>query len=171
MKSWKGSLMNRKKFVLIIVMVMACLVFAGCSKDIKADISGYENNEITIEGISEHAITLTAGELKDMKCTEKTVTTVSKGREITVEAAGPTLETLLGEYGIPLSNVTEMTVIAADGYTKQFDSGFFTTHPDVYLSIANGDDPLEKDEQPMSLVIPATTSDNWVKGIKEIRFK
>lgn len=64
-----------------------------------------------------------------------------------------------------------MTVIAQDGYTKQFDGGFFATHPDVYLSIANRDEPLNDDEQPLRFVIPGTTADNWIKAVKEIRFK
>lgn len=163
--------MRRKHIAVILLMLVLCLVTAGCSKDVKTDISAYENEKITIEGLGDETITLTAGELKEMDCVRKSVTTQSKGRELTVEAAGPTLDTLLSQYGVSLDDVTDVTFVAADGYTKQFDSGFFVTHKDVYLSIANGDDPLEEDEQPVRLVIPGATADNYVKGVREIRFR
>ena len=81
------------------------------------------------------------------------------------------LETLLEQYGVSMDDVSEVTFVASDGYTKQFDSAFFTTHKDVYLSLADGDDPLQEDEQPLRIVIPGATSDNWVKGIVEMRFR
>lgn len=163
--------MKRRITALVLVLMAVCLVFAGCSKPVKADISGYENEKITIEGLGDETITVTAGELKELDCIRKSVTTQSKGGEITVEAAGPTLETLLEQYGVSMDDVSEVTFVASDGYTKQFDSAFFTTHKDVYLSLADGDDPLQEDEQPLRIVIPGVTSDNWVKGVVEMRFR
>lgn len=163
--------MKRKITVLILVLMTVCLVFAGCSKSVRADISGYENEKITIEGLGDETITVTPGELKELDCVSKSVTTQSKGGEITVDAAGPTMDTLLDQYGVSMGDVSEVTFVAADGYTKQFDSTFFTTHKDVYLSVADGDDPLAEEEQPLRVVIPGATSDNWVKGVVEIRFR
>ena len=148
--------MKRRITALVLVLMAVCLVFAGCSKPVKADISGYENEKITIEGLGDETINVTAGELKELDCIRKSVTTQSKGGEITVEAAGPTLETLLEQHGVSMDDVSEVTFVA---------------HKDVYLSLADGDDPLQEDEQPLRIVIPGTTSDNWVKGVVEMRFR
>ena len=43
--------MKRRITALVLVLMAVCLVFAGCSKPVKADISGYENEKITIEGL------------------------------------------------------------------------------------------------------------------------
>ena len=110
--------MKRRITALVLVLMAVCLVFAGCSKPVKADISGYENEKITIEGLGDETINVTAGELKELDCIRKSVTTQSKGGEITVEAAGPTLETLLEQHGVSMDDVSEVTFVASDGYTK-----------------------------------------------------
>ena len=43
---------------------------------------------ITIEGLGDETINVTAGELKELDCIRKSVTTQSKGGEIAVETAG-----------------------------------------------------------------------------------
>ncbi|MFR2564972.1 MAG: hypothetical protein ACLS8Q_08695, partial [Anaerovoracaceae bacterium] len=110
--------MKRRITALILVLMAVCLVFAGCSKPVKADISGYENEKITIEGLGDETINVTTGELKELDCIRKSVTTQSKGGEIAVETAGPTLETLLEQYGVSMDDVSEVTFVASDGYTK-----------------------------------------------------
>ena len=53
--------MKRRITALVLVLMAVCLVFAGCSKPVKADISGYENEKITIEGLGDETINVTAG--------------------------------------------------------------------------------------------------------------
>ncbi|MDO4545314.1 MAG: molybdopterin-dependent oxidoreductase [Bacillota bacterium] len=160
-----------KRLLYGILLLVLCLVLAGCGATVKADISAYEDEAITVTGLTDEDFTLTAGELAQLDCVGEKVTTKSSKGEITVEAVGPTLETFLKSYGIKQSEISSVTVIASDGYTKTFEASFFITHEDVILSLANGDEPLAEEEQPVRMVIPGATADQWVKGVVELQFE
>lgn len=160
---------NLKKAAVVVLAMIICMAACACGATVKADISAYENTEITITGLTDEDITVTPAELAEKKCKKETVTTQGKGKEYTFKAIGPTLQSLTEEYGVVLEEVDELIIIASDGYTKSFDGEFFITHPDVYLSVANGNEPLAEDDQPLRLIIPGATPDNWVKGVVKIQ--
>ena len=160
---------NRKKIFVTILLILSMTVMAGCSATVKADISEYADEEIVITGIAEEDIIVTPADLAEMDCVKKTVKGLSKGTEITVTGIGPTLETVLAEYDIEQSSVKQVIFIAYDGYSKSYDSDFFLVHPDIILSVSTADEPLYDENQPVRLLIPDTTADNWVKGVKKIQ--
>lgn len=162
---------NFSRAVAALLILILCLTFCGCGAKVKADISEYEKEQIKIIGIADEEIAIAVGELADMKCVKEKVTTQSRGKEISTTAVGPTLETVLNEYGYDIENVKNITVVAKDGYTMNFDSDFFVLHPDMIFALCDGKKPLYEDEQPVRLVIPGVMAEQWVKGIDTIYFE
>ena len=157
------------------ILVIACLMIGvlpatGCG-GIKADISIYESEEITIVGLAEEDFTITPQDLAALSIKNKKVTSATTKKDVTVQATGPTLETFLKQYGYAPSDFETITFIGSDGYTKQFEGEYFLVHTDVYLVICHDDEPLSEEEMPLRLVIPNATGDNWAYGIVEIRFE
>lgn len=162
---------NFSRAAAALLILILCLTFCACGAKVKADISEYEKEQITIAGVADEEISITAGELADMECVKENVTTQSRGKEITVTAIGPDLETILNEYGYDIDNIKSLTVVGKDGYTMNFDSDFFVLHPDMIFSLCDGSDPLYEDERPARLVIPGVMAEQWVKGIDTIYFE
>lgn len=162
--------MKRRQSAVLLVMVFVISLFTGCSATVKADISEYKDSEITIAGLTEEEFTVTPEELSQLKCKKKTLSTTSKGRKVTQNAIGPTLETFLENYGYSLDDIEEVIFVASDGYTKSYDSDFFLVHDEIILSVASGNDPLEEEDQPVRLAIEDVMPDNWVKGVVRIQF-
>lgn len=162
---------NFSRTVTVLLILILCLTFCACGAKVKADISGYEKEQIKIIGLIDEEISITVGELADMECIKEKVTTQSRGKEITVTAIGPTLKTIVDKYGYDIDDINNLTVVAKDGYTMNFDSDFFVLHPKMIFSLCDGKKPLYEDEQPVRLVIPGVMAEQWVKGIDTIYFE
>lgn len=160
----------KKTLTCILTIFAVCMMFTGCETKIKADISAYADAEIRVTGLTDENFIVTPVQLAELKCVEKTVKGSAKGKEITVTASGPTLATFTEANGVSLDEIKSITITASDGYTKSFDGDYFITHPDVYMSLAGGKEPLNEDEQPLRLIIPGATADNWVRGVVQIDF-
>lgn len=162
-------MLNRRKILVTVLLILAMVLIAGCGASVKADISAYADDEIVITGIGDKDIVVTPAELAEMDCVKKTLKGTSKGKEITVTGVGPTLETVLAAYGVEQSSIEKVIFIAYDGYSKSYDSDFFLVHPDIIMSVSTADEPLYEENQPVRLLIPGTTPDNWVKGVEKIQ--
>lgn len=154
----------------VILLISMCTVLAGCGYEIEADISSYQDMEIRITGLTDENFIVTPAQLAELKCEKETVKGAATGKTITATAAGPTLAAFTEANGVELEEIKSVTVTASDGYTKTFDADYFITHPDVYMSLANGENALEKDEQPMRLIVPGAPADNWVRGVVQMDF-
>ncbi|MGI6258179.1 MAG: molybdopterin-dependent oxidoreductase [Anaerovoracaceae bacterium] len=161
---------SRKKILSLALLVVIFLLAVGCTAKVKADISSYETASIEIHGLKSQAFTVSPKELAQMDCKKETVTWTTAKKKVEVEAIGPTLETLAKSYDKDLTDYQKVVFTATDGYVKVFKREFFVTHPDLILSLASGKEPLPKEDQPLRLVIPGATPDNWVKGVVRIEF-
>lgn len=150
--------------ILVVILALVLLTLSGC----KADISAYEDQEIRIIGLTDEEFTLTVGDLADMDCTSATAVGTSQ-KAGTVEAYGPTLQTLAEAYGRSLDEFRSVTFHASDDYDVTLAALTWDSY-DVILSVANGSKPLEEYQQPIRLIIPGADSGKWVRMVEEIEF-
>ncbi len=153
----------RVLIVVLLALILLCL--GGCG----ADISAYEDQEIRIIGLTEEDFTITVGELADMHCMSTTAVGTSQ-KAGTVEAYGPTLETLTEEYGRSLDEFRSVIFRASDDYSVTLAALTWDSY-DVILSVANGSEPLDEYQQPIRLIIPGADSGKWVRMVEEIEFR
>lgn len=156
--------MLKRKIFLILICLTFIIGLTGC----KADISAYEDEKILVKGLLEEDFYITPGELAEMECMEA----VAHGKTAkagTVQAYGPTLETLLEAYGKNVNEFYSIKFIAKDGYTVTLGRQTFE-ECDVILSIARGSEPLYEDQQPLRIVIPEADSGKWTYMVTEIQF-
>ena len=67
-----------KRYILLTAVVLLfSLVFLSCSDDNKVDISGYENEAITVVGLSDKELSISVKELTELECVSKTTTSTS----------------------------------------------------------------------------------------------
>ncbi len=167
-------MMEKQRILSYLYQTGLCLLLlflGGCSHKIDADISAYETSPISVLGVTKDTETVTPGDLTQLSCVNKTVKSKNGNKTITVQAAGPTLDAFLEPYGIQTEQLKSVVFVGGDGYTKEFDSDFFLIHPEMILAVADGQKALDKDEQPMRLVIPGTTPDLWVRGVTSIQIE
>lgn len=165
--------MKRKTISILIcicIAAAAAAVFTGCGTEVTADISAYGGSGIVICGLKSKTFKVTPNQLKDMECVKETAEGKSE-KAGKVKAAGPLLETFVGEYGHKQTDFSEVTFKARDGYTTVLDKEFLKSHQTIVMSIADGNKALKKDEAPMRLLIPGAASMYWTKMIREIDFE
>lgn len=153
-----------KGLVAILLCAMLVLGLAGC----KPDISEYENDQILITGLLEEDFYITPGELAELDCVKATATGATE-KAGTVEAYGPTLETFLAQYDKTLDEFKSIKFVGEDDYAITLGKVSWDKY-DIIMSIASGNDPLEKDRRPLRLLIPGAQSGNWIYMITEIQF-
>jgi len=154
------------------VPYLFCLCFllaALCSCGAKqADISAYENEEISIIGLLEHEFAITPGELIALDCVTRSATGATE-KAGTVNATGPLLDTFLAQYGYKASDFNRIRFIASDGYRTVLRGEYLTDY-EVVMSVSSGPEPLADGLRPMRLLIPEAESGMWVHSVIRIEF-
>lgn len=152
------------KRIVSIGLFFAILLMTGC----KADISAYGEAEIQVIGLTAENFAVTPNELAEMDCVSATAkgTTAKSGE---VEAYGPTLESFVETYGHTLSEMKCVRMTASDGYDVVIGPLTWNKY-DVILSIANGSEALNEQQQPMRIVIPGGASGNWERMVIKMEF-
>ncbi len=150
-----------------IVLIAAAVV---CWWFLRApDISTYADEPITFVGLTDEEITLTAQDLADMDCERvKAVGTSDKAGTIT--GYGPTIQTLLAQYGKSLDDVKKIRVTCKDGY-YQIIRGDNLHEGQIILSIAggaSGKSALYEKQQPLRFVLPDGDSALWSYGVERV---
>ncbi|SDB19734.1 hypothetical protein [Eubacterium oxidoreducens] len=132
-----------------------------------ADISSYENVEITIEGLTDEAFTITPKELSKMKL-DKTTVEIHSEEADTESAIGPTLDTFLASYGRSVDEFRSMKVYTA----KDVSNAYVKTLEEetLILSIANGNEALEEKIAPLQIAIKDGSADEWTGYVVKIVF-
>lgn len=164
----RGSVL--KAVMCVCFAVLICTAMTSCGVKVSADISAYGDTPIKVTGLEKDTFEVTPNELAKMECVKETAEGVSK-KAGKVTAVGPTLETFTKEHGHEVSEYSQITFKASDGYTTVLDSAFLKSHSTIVLSVANGDKALRKKEQPMRLLIPGAPSSKWTKLVKEIDYE
>lgn len=165
---WKRG----KKAVLTAVcgllLTSLCMGVCGCGVD-DIDISGYADETISISGVTEEEISLTIADLKEMDCV--TVSTESTSDKIgKVRATGPTLDTLLQQYGMSQKDISKAHIYAKDDYDVKLSSDVLASD-DVILAFGIDGQPLEETEAPVRIIIPESDSAYWIRMVNRIEIE
>ncbi len=140
-------------------------VLTGCGTD-DIDISGYADQTVTIAGITDEDITLTIADLKALDCV--TTTTESTSDKIgKVRATGPTLDTVLHEFGMSQADAEGIRVHGRDDYDVKLNKDTLKEET-IILAFGIDGQPLGEEDAPLRLIIPASDSAWWVRMIDRI---
>ena len=152
-------------FAMIMMLGLASFCMVSCGVD-EIDISGYAEETITLKGVGDKPVTLTVADLKALPCVTKTTESTSDkiGR---VRATGPTLDTVLQEYGMSQAEVKRIHIYGRDDYDVKIGSDVLETE-DVILAFGMGGEPLTPEDAPVRIIIPESDSAYWVRMVKKI---
>ena len=142
------------KLLLGMLLCLTCLWMSGCGTD-DIDISGYADQKITLTGIGEKEVQLTIQELKEMDCiTKKTESTSDKIG--VVRATGPTLDTVLRQFGTSQSEVKRIHIYASDDYDIKLPREALGDS-DVILAFGLDGKPLDSESAPLRIIVPESS--------------
>lgn len=156
---------NMKRVLTAALMVALCAMITACGTD-DIDISGYENEAITLSGITDQDVSLTIADLKAMDCITKSAESTSDkiGK---VKATGPTLETVLSQYGMSQSDLKSIKIYARDDYDVKISSDVLGEDT-VILAFGIDGKPLDEESAPLRIVIPGSDSAYWIRMVERI---
>lgn len=157
--------MKRITAGLLLILGLTCLCMSGCGVD-DIDISGYEDQTITITGISDEDVTLTIADLKAMDCVTTSAESTSDkiGK---VRATGPTLDTVLQQFGLSQKDVGGVRICGRDDYDIKLKRDVLAEN-EVILAFGIDGRPLGEEDAPLRLIIPNSDSSWWVRMIEKI---
>lgn len=152
----------------VCVIVGASLCMTGCGVD-DIDISGYAEETVTFTGITDDDIALSVADLKELDCvTVKAESTSDKIGE--VRATGPTLDTVLHQFGMEQSDIEKIHVYAKDDYDAKIDLSVLDG-AEIILAFGEGGEPLDAEEAPVRIIIPGSDSAYWVRMVERIELE
>ncbi len=151
--------------ILVLSLLSAC---GSGTAGVKADISAYGDEPITIVGLREADFTVTPNELKELPCVERTAVGAT-AKAGTVHAVGPLLDTFLEQYGARMADFDRIRFICRDGYRSVL-KGEYLTEYEVVLQLAQSDGSLIEEQQPLRVLIPEAESSYWAYGVTTIEF-
>lgn len=162
----RGWLRNTKAgIIMALVLGLTSLCLAGCGTD-DIDISGYADQTITISGTGKEDVTLSIADLKAMDCL--TTTTESTSDKIgRVRATGPTLDTVLRQYGRTQAEMKGARIHGSDGYDVKLDADTLAEET-IILAFGIDGRPLGEEDAPLRLIIPESDSAWWVRMVDRI---
>ncbi|MBQ9014656.1 MAG: molybdopterin-dependent oxidoreductase [Firmicutes bacterium] len=153
---------------LALILGFASLCMSGCGAD-DIDISGYADETITLTGITDDDITLTVADLKEMDCvTVKTESTSDKIGK--VRATGPTLDTVLRQFGMSQEQIDSVRVFARDEYDAKLDRRVLESN-DIILAFGIDGAPLGEEDAPLRIIIPESDSAYWVRMVQRLEIE
>lgn len=157
---------NMKRVLTAALMVALCAMITACGTD-DIDISGYENEAITLSGITDQDVSLTIADLKAMDCITKSAESTSDkiGK---VKATGPTLETVLSQFGSSQTDFEKVHIIANDGYDIKLNRDFLEENKEIILAFGIDAKPLDSESAPVRLIIPDSDSAYWIRMVERI---
>lgn len=162
-------------FIALLVLLTS-MSLSGCDSEIKhdkgyADDLDYKEETIEIVGLTDENFTVSVSELAALECIEKEVTTKnSYGSKKTKTAYGPLLQTFVEEYGMKLSDFSNIRIKAKDGYFTDLEGDLLKR--DSVLSFRDdAESPLKGASAPLILIVPKESSAMWVEGINKIEFE
>lgn len=150
------------------LVIAFALTLCACGTD-DIDVSGYADEQIAIEGISEEPAVVTIAELKEMDClTVKTESTSDKIGK--VRATGPTLETVLASKGVDIGDVKKVTFHGRDDYEYSLSQDYIAEH-DIILAFGIDGEPLGEEDAPCRIIIPKSDSAYWIRLLDRIEIE
>ena len=172
---------SRKKTLVICIVVAICIIAAAIAgyfiyqSTRPADISTYAHREIALVGIEDEPIMLSVQQISEMECVDLVANGAGlansrqKSKTGDVAAHGPTLDTLLTNVGAKKSDFTSMICEGYNGYTNTITAE--QLEEEIVCSIAEGNEPLDRDYQPLYIILPDDGTDTWCYGVVTITFE
>lgn len=158
-----------KMLVLAAVLAAVALVAGGCGVD-DIDISEYSDAQLVITGLDgtgEAQEAVTISQLKALDCvTVKTHSTSDKIGE--VRATGPTLDTLLQQYGASQCDFSRIEIHGTDGYDIALSQKVIEENV-IILAFGIDGKPLDAESAPCRIIIPESDSAYWIRMVDSIR--
>lgn len=162
--------MQKRSLILMLALVIS-LIFTGCSgktKEIAVDSAALSvplANDAQLEIVgSGIGITLSADEMRARVQETLNCTNISSSGDVAEETVtGFSLDMLLAEHGIEMTDVLSLNFIASDGYIMAAPAGLYNDNP-VYILLKRYGENLE---YPVSC-LPNQRAMYWVKGLVKI---
>ena len=156
----------KKLIILLITAMLLCMCACG-TDDI--DISGYADESIALEGISDETVAVTVKQLKAMDC--HTIKTESTSDKIgVVKATGVWLSDVLSEYGLEQEDFRCITIYGTDEYSAPLYSDFLRDNR-IMLAFGIDGKPLDEESAPVRIIIPESDSAYWTRMVNRIKFE
>lgn len=121
--------------------------------------SGGTSGNVSVEGLVDNPMTLTAAELEKMTVAEITVDHPKLGM---TDYRGVRLSDLFATLKVQ-SGAVALTMTASDGYMAEVPLADIAASADAMLAIG--------DDGKLSIVIPGMESKSWVKDVVSLEFK
>lgn len=162
--------MQKRSLILMLALVIS-LIFTGCSgktKEIAVDSAALSvplANDAQLEIVgSGIGITLSADEMRARVQETLNCTNISSSGDVAEETVtGFSLDMLLAEHGIEMTDVLSLNFIASDGYIMAAPADLYNDNP-VYILLKRYGENLE---YPVSC-LPNQRAMYWVKGLVKI---
>lgn len=162
--------MQKRSLVLVLVLMIS-LIFTGCanktkqtavdSSTLSVPLVDDARLEIVGDGIS---ITLSADEMRTRARETLNCTNINSFGDVAEEAVtGFSLDMLLAENGIEMTNVVSLNFIASDGYVMAAPADLYADNP-IYILLKRYGENLE---HPVSC-LPDQRAMYWVKELVKI---
>lgn len=150
----------------IAIMISSCVCMTSCGTD-DIDISGYQDETVTISGVVDKDIRLTIKDLKELECITRSAESTSDkiGK---VKATGPTLDTVLKSFGSAQTDFDSIRIYASDGYDIKLNSDFLSKNAEIIIAFGIDGKPLDAENAPLRLIIPGSDSAYWIRMIDRI---
>ena len=161
-------IIKKSKAASVFLFILAAVMLYSCGTK-NADISAYENAEITISGLKDREFTITPAELSALECVSRSATGAT-AKAGTVSVTGPLLNTFLAQYDCAATDFFKIRFIAKDGYRTLLRDDYLSDY-EVIMAVSSGSDPLPEESQPLRLLIPEAESNMWIYGVVRIEFE
>ncbi len=154
-------------------MLVAVMLLCGCQREISVQqeaIADYAEEKIAISGLTDEEFTVTVAQLASLAViAEDASSRKANGETLSMQAVGPTLDTFLAQYDKTREDFSKIRFTAADGYVITLSAGVLEQQ-EMILAVANGEQPLDENEQPLRLVLPGADSMYWERAVCHIDF-
>lgn len=160
---------SQKKLALIVLALVAVLTMAACGEKTSNPLSSADDGQkILITGLQAQDLAVTIGELKNLPAVTKSAeATRANGETVRVKARGPLLETVLQKHGKSIKDFTTVRLSAKDGYSVAVPPDILKNRL-IILAYEIDGERLDKDNQPIRVVIPEERAMYWVRMLERI---
>lgn len=161
----------KKTLLPSVILLLLCLLCACSAMPQEETLSAYSADTITITGLAEEEFTLTVADLAKLDLVERGASAQrSNGQKVSVDAVGPLLDTLLAQYGKSQSDFSRVRFSANDGYSIAVAEDILDSR-EIVLALADGDQALPEEDQPVRVVIPGERAMYWLRQLNRIEFE
>ena len=160
---------RKSKITLLTAMIIVLSLFLlSCSAD-PTNLK-YLDKEVVVTGLTDEAIPLKISDFVAMEATkEKAEGLRSNGDVVKFTAVGPSIDTLLKEYGKTREDYTSVRFSATDGFSVIIPKEVFKNRQ-IVLAYMNGNKALDKYNVPLRVIVVGERAMYWARMLDKIEF-